>query len=333
MKKIVSCIIAAAIAAVGFTGCAKPEEEGETFHVYMPDGAPAIALGKLMSEGYDGADFTVVPNAAKVTIAQHVAKGDADFAILPVNAAATLYNSGVDIVMLSVNTHGNLYIIGDGEEIALTDLVGKRLGVIGQANVPEHALKMLLEQNDISYTEPETPTVEDGKVSVTYVGDGTQLGPQLKTGAIDYGFLAEPAATTLSTNLNKNIVFDVQKAWRDAFGGDFPQACLVVKKSVAENSKTFVDGFIAALKAGDGWAESNPAAAVDAVKAHMEEGTTSTLTTLSADTVKRCNIKTVSAADSKQSCVTYFNKLVEMSTALGAPITKVPDDGFYYNPQ
>ncbi len=332
MKKTLCLIAAAAVAAIGFAGCAD-EPQPEKLHVYMPDGAPAIALSKFMNDGYAGADFTVVPNSAKVKIAQHVAKGDADFAILPVNAAATLYNGGTDIVMLSVNTHGNLYVIGDGDAIAPDDLVGKRLGVIGQANVPEHALKMLLEKKDIGYVEPETPTVTEGKVSITYVGNGTQLGPQLKNNTIDYGFLAEPAATTLCNNLSKNIVLDVQEQWREAFGGDFPQACLVVKKSLTETKKKYVEDFVTALAAADEWAEQNPTAAVDAVKAHMEDGAASTLTTLSAETVKRCNIKTVTAAQSKASCETYFTKLVEMSTALGSPISKVPDAGFYYMPQ
>ncbi|MCH5351455.1 MAG: ABC transporter substrate-binding protein [Clostridiales bacterium] len=332
MKKIISLLSAAAIAACGFIGCTKPEGEQKTFHVYMPDGAPAVALGKFMSEGYDGAEFTVVPNAAKVTIAQHVAKGDADMAILPINAAATLYNSGVDIVMASVNTHGNLYVIGEGDEITLSDLVGKKLGVIGQANVPEHALKMLLEKYEINYAEHETPTAEENKVSITYVGNGAQLGPQLNGGLIDYGFLAEPAATTLCTNLKKNIVLDVQAAWKEAFGGEFPQACLVVKKSLTKSNAKYVDRFIAALYGADGWAEEHPSEVVEAVSTHMEDGTATTLTTLTADTVKRCNIKTVPAVNAKSSCETYFNMLIEMSTALGAPISKVPDDGFYYNP-
>lgn len=332
MKKIISLLSAAATMAIGFVGCTEPEGEQKTLHVYMPDGAPAVALGKFMSEGYDGADFTVVPNAAKVTIAQHVAKGDADMAILPINAAATLYNSGVDIVMVSVNTHGNLYVIGNGDEITLSDLVGKRLGVIGQANVPEHALKMLLNISQVSYVEKETPSAEEGKVSITYVGNGAQLGPQLNSGLIDYGFLAEPAATTLCSNLNKNIVLDVQAAWKKAFGGEFPQACLVVKKSLTESNTEYVDRFISALYAADGWAEEHPLEVVEAVSTHMEEGTETTLTTLTADIVKRCNIKTVPALDAKSSCETYFNMLIEMSTALGSPISKVPDSGFYYNP-
>ena len=331
MKKIISIISAAVIAAIGFAGCTS-EKSSETYHVYMPDGAPAIALAKFMSEGYEGADFTVVPNAAKVTIAQHVARGDADMAILPINAAATLYNSGVDIVMASVNTHGNLYVIGNGDEITLSDLVGKKLGVIGQSNVPEHALKMLLNKTQVSYVEHETPTAEEGKVSITYVADGAQIGPQLSGGLIDYGFLAEPAATTLCNKLNKNIVLDVQAAWREAFGGEFPQACLVVKKSLTESNAKYVDRFIAALYAADGWAEEHPSEVVEAVSTHMEEGTATTLATLTADMIKRCNIKTVPAINAKQSCETYFNMLIEMSTALGSPIAKVPNDGFYYEP-
>ncbi len=328
-KRILCAAAAAALAVSAFalSGCTTGERSAK-YKVYMPDGAPAIALSSLMYNGYADAEFTVVPTNAKTTIVQHVAKGDADFAILPVNAAATLYNKGTQIVMMSVNTHGNLYVIGDGEATDLGGLVGKRLGVIGQGNVPEHALKMLLDKSGTEYVEANDAT--DGKIAIRYVGAGTDLAQLFKKGEIDYGYLAEPAVSTLSASLNKNVVMDVQAQWRTAFGGEFPQACLVAKKSIVENDKAAADAFLAAVKESDGWAEANPDKAVEAVKSHMEENTTSTLTTLTQKSIKGCNIKTTAALEAKEACGTYFEKLASMKSVLGAVIDKVPDNGFYY---
>lgn len=169
-------------------------------------------------------------------------------------------------------------------------------------------------------------------VSITYAADGSALMPMLKRGDIDYAFLAEPAATTAVNNLGKSIVMDVQEQWREVFGGDYPQACLVAKGDIVKNDKAFVDAFIAAVAASDGWAEQNPDKATQAVKANMESGTQSTLAALTGEIIERCNIETVSAAQSKASCATYFDKLSKLTNELGKPVlAKSPDDGFYYN--
>ncbi len=330
IKKIMSVCCAAALAAMplAFSGCS-PKSEPK-YKVYMPDGAPAVALAKLMHDGYPDAGFNVVPNNAKVTIAQHVAKGDADLAILPVNAAATLYNGGTEIVMLSVNTHGNLFVIGNGDAITPEDLVGKRLGVMGQGNVPDHALRMLFDSKGIEIEVVTDTAAVDGKVAVRYVGAGDQLAPLLKKGEVDYGYLAEPAVTTVSTNLGKNIVMDMQEQWKSAFGSEFPQAVLVAKKELVENDKAYVDGFLSALKDSDGWAEKNTDKVIDAVDAHMIDSTDTTLAMLTEKSVKGCNIRTVDAADAKADCELYFEKLLALSTDIGQVISKKPDDGFYY---
>lgn len=327
IKKITAAVIAATIGASALSLTACGEKTETVYKVFMPDGAPAIALAGLLSDGYDGAEFTVVQSS---TIAQRVSTGDADFAIMPINAAATLFNNGVDIVMLSVNTHGNLYIIGD-EAATLDSLVGKRLGVIGQGQVPDLTLKMLCAEKGIELVV--SAEAQEGKIAVTYGDDGPALAPLIKTGKLDYGLLGEPAATTLSGNLGKKIVTDVQQQWRDAFGGEYPQACLVVKRSVVDSDKKFVNKFLAAVEAQDDFAATSPEKAVAAVEAHMASGVQTSLNakTLTAEVIARCNVDTVKAKDCIDVCTTYFTKLTELKTALDKPVlAAVPGDVFYY---
>lgn len=326
MKKIIrlsALVASAATAALGFCACGS----SETYKVYMPDGAPAIALSKLMNDGYSGAEFTVVSSS---TIAQRVSKGDADFAVMPINAAAKLFNDGKDIVMLTVNTHGNLYIIGDGE-FTLGGLVGKKIGVIGQGQVPDLTLKMLFEKNGIGYAASADAVA--GKAAVTYADDASALAPLIKQGKIEYALLGEPAATALSSKLQKSILADVQAEWKAAFGGEYPQACLVAKGSVVESDGRFVKKFVKAVMSADGWAEDNAAAAVEAVAAHVESGMETSLdvNALTKEVIERCNIRAVSAEDAKESCDTYFARLAELKTELGTSVlSAVPGDAFYY---
>jgi len=107
-----------------------------------------------------------------------------------------------------------------------------------------------------------------------------------------------------------------RRFWRDAFGSDYPQACVVAKKEVVEKNKKFVDAFLKKLAETEGWAEAHPTEAVETVGAHTD-GTGSTLTALDAGIVKRCNIKHVSAQMHDKD----FEK---------PPLAKKPDDGFYY---
>ncbi|MCH5155675.1 MAG: ABC transporter substrate-binding protein [Clostridiales bacterium] len=330
MKKLISTLCAAAMSCalvLPLNACGK--DDYGTIHVYMPDGAPAIALAALMDSGYSGFDFTVVPSD---TIGGVVSNGTADMAIMPIDAAATLYNGRVDIVMLSVNTHGNLYMVGGEENISLQDLKGKRLGVIGQGSVPDNTLRMLLKDADIE-SEISASAVS-GKVALTY-NAATALIPMYKQGNLDYILLGEPAVTNAINATGGKIAMDMQAVWKAAYDGqEFPQACLVAKGSLVKNRKGDVNKFLAAVEESDGWAEQNPDKALKAVEANMKEGNQTTLKVLSAQIVQRCNISAVPATEAKAQCKSYFTKLNGLTAyELGTPVlAKVPDDKFYYKP-
>lgn len=330
MKKLlskISVVFASVALALSMAACGGNDKT--TVRVYMPDGAPAIALAQLMYDGVDNTEFTVVQAS---TIAARVSTGAADLAIMPVNAAAKLYNKGTDIVMLTVNTHGNLYIVGDGDEIELSGLVGKRLGVIGIGNVPDQVLRMLLDKAGIEFEISESAVA--GKVALRYAADGSELMPLLKAGKVDYALLAEPAVTTATApdgNLKKSVVLDVQQEWFDRFEFEYPQACLVVRGEFLDDDKAYVDAFLEKLVASDGWAESNTDKTLETIKAHMESGTQSTLTTFNATTVENCNIRTDKADTVKRECDEYFGLLTKLETGAGSfALDKAPDAEFYY---
>ena len=88
MKIKFSKLSAVALAALIAACCFACTPSADEIRVYMPDGAPAIALSKFMHEGYADTVFTVVPNGE--ILRARVASGDADLAIMPINAAAAL---------------------------------------------------------------------------------------------------------------------------------------------------------------------------------------------------------------------------------------------------
>lgn len=183
---------------------AQPADGGETpvsVKVFMPDGATALALSPLMasSEKIDGVDvkYTVVPSNQ---IAQKVTTGEADIAVVPSNLAAKLYNKNGRYKLVATLTHGNLYIVGGDMDGAQT-FVGKTVGVIGEGQVPDLVFRYILKRKGISYERSDTAI--DGKVALRYYADGGAIIQALKLGQIDFGLLAEPAASMVYDKIHE----------------------------------------------------------------------------------------------------------------------------------
>lgn len=322
MKKLVTAALAALLCLCMLAGCGDKTQKA---HIYAPDGAPAIGLAKLMHDGMADTQFTVVaPN----TIGGHVLNGDADIAIMPTNAAALLYGKGADIAMLGVTNFGSLYLVGVGETPdSLAALKGQVVYSIGQGNVPDLVFRYLLKSAGIEYVLSDIKQAD--KVSLAYVSEGTEIVGGLKTGAMQYGVVSEPAATMVAkqTNNTAQKLLSIQTLYESATGSThgFPQAALVVKKSFLKNDADYVKNFTAAFKAGVAWAESEPDAALAAIKA---AGSTA-VGALNQSIAKGCNLGFTAAADCKEQLLAFFTALQEVAQTGETPVGKLPDDAFF----
>lgn len=120
---------------------------------YAPDGAPAIAIAKYINENSDlGTGLSIEYNVVESDkIGPAMAQGKADIIILPVNAATKLYKTH-NYKMISVITHGNLYVLST-EKITKDNLAGKTIGVFGIGLVPDVTLKSALKNNGYNYKD------------------------------------------------------------------------------------------------------------------------------------------------------------------------------------
>lgn len=171
--------------------------------VYSPDGAPALALAQMIKENSEIVSYNVVEAS---TIQSYVAYNDeaknADFCILPVNAAAKLLGNGQKYQLLGTVTHGNLFILSkgktddfkDGE--ALKALIGKQVGVVQLPNVPGMVFKMILNQHQIAWQEVKNEgEIAADKVNLVAI-DAAQVGADSRYAAF---VVAEPLATLRSS--------------------------------------------------------------------------------------------------------------------------------------
>lgn len=334
MKKFLALLLAL-VTLFSLTGCdlftEESVEQGElTF--YAPDGAPALSIAKFISDGEDfGTGANISYNVVSAgDIGGVMAQGKGDFIVMPVNAASKMYkaNSKDPYVMAGVVTHGNLYIISS-EEITLQSLKGKVIGVIGQGLVPDLTLKAILKDNGLleDVVTGDTPT--EGKITIRYFAEAPDMLPLLKQGKVTIGLLPEPAATNLTTKVAPEKTWyrlDVQELY-DAETKAYPQAVLMVKKSVYDKYKAQINGFAEYFDANLTWIKQNPADAVEVIKGALPEGVIPSLNAgiLSATVIDNCKIYYQSSADAKQQVKDYINKIIAVNDKAA---TATSDDFF-----
>lgn len=333
MKKRFANVVALACAltCMGLGGCRPSVPDGE-IAVYMPDGAPALALAKLMHEDTedDGVTYRVVDSSlisSKVTN-QNEAK-NADLCVLPVTAAAKLLGTGEEYKMLGTVTHGNLYLLAkeEGEITAenLHTLIGKKVGVLQMTSVPGLTFKATLSSYGIAWQEVtnEGGMVED-KVNLLAIADANAVG----TIEADYFMIAEPAASAQSKK-GYSIVGNVQTL----YGGEkgFPQAALVAKASLLAEHEEWTKSFVEKVDAASAWLmETDGETLVATVNEHMEDRTSQTslkAPLLTQTALSGCGIRFTYAASDFEEINAFLTKLLLVSDKA----TAMPSEDFYWD--
>lgn len=310
MKKLL--IIVSFMMSFMMISCTEQKNNKE-LNIYMPDGAPALAMANVLDEGFTHdnvkASFNIV--SAEI-IAQSVSSSACDLAIMPTTAAATLYNKGTDIKLVSTNIMGNLYIVGTNELTSLEALKGKTVYTTTGTTIA--LVKYLLNANDIDFTDTEEGTADN--VKLTSLGDATAIIQTLKQattkGEEAYGVLGEPVVTkALAGNTDLKITFDLQALYATAsnVSGGYPQASLVVKGNVYENYKGFVDALVLKLEDNNTYLSSHTSTLPDVFKKYDSSLQNMTFT---ADTIIRSNVNLTKASDIKASVISYVKALAKI---------------------
>lgn len=330
MKKFLTALIGAIIvcaSALGFTAC---KDNGSGYiSVYMPDGAPALALAQLMAEdmqfGKEVKYSVVDADGITSTVSYDDMNKNADLCVLPVNDASKILGDGNNYKLLGTVTHGNLYIVSATDKTELTadnfaqEISGKKLGVVQMAKFPGAITKVILSE----YGVTESVTVQ-------------AVQPTEVTGAgsdIDYFVIPEPAASTRIGNANLNLkqAGSLQELYGGADG--YPQAVLVAKNSLIESDPEFISAFVAAVAASSQWLLKDDVTSetvLTAIRSHYPdpENTKPAFNNLSKSVISNCAVRFTSAADCKTEVKTFLQKLKAVNPDFAAEVT---DNFFYIN--
>lgn len=306
MKKIIVLILG--LLGLSLISCKQDTKKAE-INVYMPDGTPALALAKVLDEGFIYEKTTTNFHIVQASeIGARVGQDICDMAIMPTTAAATLFKAGTALKLASVNVFGNLYITGTSEVSSLENLKGKRILTTGATTM--QMVEYVLKQKQIPYEE-SGETIE-GKVALTVMNDASEIIPLLKQAIMKntelFGVLGEPQVTKAQGLIPElKIAVDLQKEYKEITGFDgYPQACLIVKNALLEKNSKYVEAFLESLKENEEYLKKNVAELPNVFKKYDSNLANMTF---SLDTIARCNVRFESAATVKSSVIAYVKAL------------------------
>lgn len=318
MKKVILITILFVLClsvAFSFAGC----DNGGQLQIYVPDGAPSLAVANIINGGKIGAYKTNVTISTGEDVVAKCGSGQADIALVPTNAAVKICSTRSDYKLFSTNVWGLLYVIGWSDVDELGELAGKTVASIGLGNTGEFLFKRILDVNGVSYAD------ENG-VKLNYVDDGTTAIGMLMQNKCEYAVLGEPAATNAIAKAQASgktlyRVFDLQTLWQEVTESGktgYPQASVIVKKSLLEQAG-FADALYKLLTENNAYLTEN----VSKIGDLLQSAGSLLTVNYTSDIISKCNINVVKACDIKQEIYDYLEQF-------GKQFTQMLKDDLYY---
>ncbi|NCC63386.1 MAG: ABC transporter substrate-binding protein [Spirochaetia bacterium] len=260
-------------------------------------------------------DMQVFPSPNEVIA--RLASGELDFAALPTNVAANLYNRGVKIKLAAVIGNGMLSVLSsDGSITSETELLGKTIHVPGAGSTPDQMAQLLLKQAGL---------VAGKDVVLDYsVAAPAQLAQLTIANKVDLVMLPQPfVSMILNRSEQAREVVDIQDLYRRLSGFDtYPMSVLVVSEKFAKNHPRALAQVLSAYKESVAWVNSDPVAAGKAIEAANIMSSA-----MATPAIPYCNLVFVPSQQAKQEVNAYFSFLHSFNPAsLGG---SVPLSDFY----
>lgn len=242
----------------------------EELALFGPPAGPSVTLAHAVAAGLfadvaDTAAFNAWRNPDELRAG--LTSSTIQLSVVPVQAAANLFNRGFPIRLANVMTDGLLYVASEDTGIStIPDLAGRSLAVPFRGDTPEILLNQLLAHHGL---DPEKD------LQLNYVGGPTEAMQMLLAGRVDAALTTEPSTTAAvlrGREAGKEILraIDLQAAWGEMTGGPsvLPQAGLAVTGDFLEAHADQMPAILAALEAATAAVLADPEkAAGDATEA------------------------------------------------------------------
>ncbi|MFC3703633.1 ABC transporter substrate-binding protein [Devosia honganensis] len=233
--------------------------------LYGPPASPTITLAHAVASGAladlaEDVSLTVWRNPDELRAG--LTSGQIDLSVVPVQAAANLYNRGMGVRLVNAMTDGLIYVVAaQGSVGAFADLAGKRIAVHFVNDTPDLILRALLAKEGLV-----------DSVEIVATGSPAESAQLLLAGQIEVALLSEPFSTVAisrgrEAGLDLARVIDIQQEWgrQTGLGAMIPQAGLAVTKGFSEANPDLIAPLHEILVEANAAVNADPAkAAADA---------------------------------------------------------------------
>lgn len=296
-----------------------PSAEPVTIRVGVPTAPPALPLIHMIEENMLGDRVSIeldIWNAPEQLIAM-VQGGEHDMFAFPLTVVAKLYNNGLDVRLMNVNTWGVTYFLTtDPDFQSWQDLRGKTVYIPLQSSPPDALTQYFMNEAGLKVGED---------VEIIYASTA-EVASMLASGQAQYATLIEPQVTAAMTQ-NSDVIraLSFESEWQRTTGTDtmIPNAGFGATQSFMDAHPELIAQFQDAYEESVQWVLDNPAEAAALAERYLD---------MKAAVVQKA-IPTMglyykSAVDAKEELDTFYNLLNNFDpTMIGG---KLPDDGMYY---
>ncbi len=247
--------------------------------------------------------------------------GQYQFATLPANVAATLYNKPKSKAqVININTLGVLYVVtADSTVNSLEDLAGRTVLMTGKGTTPDYVFNYLLKSNGLS-----------DKVNLEYKSEATELAATISNNPEAIALLPEPYVTaviakaeSLAARINLTEVWEQTTKTNGAEGSRLVTGVTLVNADFAAAYPDVVKEFLAEQATSVLSVNADPAAAAQGV---VDSGLIANVK-IAEKAIPNCNLVCLSGKDMKTALSGYLQVLYDQDPkSVGG---KMPKDDFY----
>lgn len=339
MKKILSLLMTSAMMVSVLTGCAessKTEVKEEivketveeitldpiTIKLGVPTAPPTLPILHMIEENMLGEQVTIdldIWNAPEQLIAM-VQDSEHDMFAFPLTVVAKLYNKGLDLRLMNVNTWGVTYFMTSDQEFqSWGDLKGKTVYVPLQSSPPDALTQYFLNEAGLTVGED---------VQIIYASTA-EVSAMLASGEAEYATLIEPQVTAAMTQ-NENVIraLSFEREWQRTTETDtmIPNAGFGTTQAFIDANPELAEQFQSAYEESVQWVLEHPDET--ALLAEQYLGMKAPIV---QKAIPNMGLTFKTAENAKSELDTFYNLLNDFDpTMIGG---KLPDDNMYYHEQ
>lgn len=329
MKKFIVSILAVCM-CLSFFACSdktdKPKDkkvnkpaEKVTISIGVPTAPPALPILRMIETKALGENVEIkldIWNEPESLIAM-IQDGKHDMFAYPLTVVSKLYNKGMDVKLMNVNTWGVTYFLtSDANFKSWADLKGKTVYVPLQSSPPDALTQYFLSEAGLKVGKD---------VKIVYATT-SEVASLLASGKAVYGTLIEPQVTrALMGNKKLRVAYSFEKEWQrvNKTKTMIPNAGFGTTQKFIDKNPKLVADFQKAYEEAVKWANENPQEMGALAEKHL-----GLKKALIAKSIPTMGLQFKSAKDAQPELEMFYNLLNDFNPKMIGG--KIADDGLYY---